>query len=341
MQLKPLPGRRWFAARGAALVLSAGLIGCGASGSGVEGEVGTYEPDAAGEFSGGSDASSSNGPDAQIDQSHVAVDIVTVTCSGGCADVQAVATGGQPPYSFVWNDGSTTASRHLCPTASQTYEVTVTDAGRGGESPRGPETAQATLAANALACLDGGASPASGDARDGGAGTLCVTNPSFEGTAQIDVADIVAPPWQTCDDLPDVLDGKVGGDTLQPSDGMTYLDLQYNPSASSVSESVGQELCAPLRAGETAYVKIDVARQTGAFGSFTVQFFGATTACKEDQLLGETAPVTNVGAWTTACVTLHAQSDATFLKLRLGGGQSTTLGLMGFIDNLRPVSSCP
>src|ERR1019366_5234485 len=79
MQLKPLPGRRWFAARGAALVLSAGLIGCGASG--------------------GSDASSSNGPDAQIDQSHVAVDIVTVTCSGGCADVQAVATGGQPPYS--------------------------------------------------------------------------------------------------------------------------------------------------------------------------------------------------------------------------------------------------
>jgi hypothetical protein len=128
---------------------------------------------------------------------------------------------------------------------------------------------------------------------------------------------------------------------------MTYLDLQYAPSQSSVSESVGQELCAPLRAGETAYVRIDVASQTAAaFGSFTVQFFGATTACKEEQLLGETAPVTNVGAWTTACVTLQAQSDATFLKLRLGGGQSAAgspMGLGGarFIDNLRPVSSCP
>jgi hypothetical protein len=340
MQLKALQRRR-VAARGAALVLSAGLIGCGSSGSGVDGEVGTYEPDAAGEFSGGSDASSANGPDVQIDQSHVAVDIVTVSCADGCADVQAVATGGQPPYSFAWNDGPTTPSRHLCPTANQTYEVTVTDAGRGGESPRGPETAQATLAANVLACADGGASPASGDAGDGGAGTLCVTNPSFEGTPQIDVTDIVAPPWQTCDDHPDVLDGKVGGVTLQPSDGMTYLDMQYAPAESSVSESVGQELCAPLRAGETAYVKIDVARQTIAFGSFTVQFFGATTACKEEQLLGETAPVTNASAWTTACVTLHAQTDATFLKLRLGDGQSTAGSMMGFVDNLRPVSSCP
>jgi hypothetical protein len=341
MRMLLLHGRRWFAARGAALVLSVGLIGCGSSGSGVEGEVGTYEPDAAGEFGGGSDAGSASGPDVQIDESHVAVAIVTLTCSGGCADVQAVATGGQPPYSFAWNDGSTSPSRHLCPTANQTYEVTVTDAGRVGEFPRGPETAQATLAANVLACLDGGAPQASGDAGDGGAEVLCVTNPSFEGTPQVDVADIVAPPWQTCDDLPDVLDGKVGGGTLQPSDGMTYLDLQYAPAESSVSESVGQELCAPFRAGETAYVKIDVARQTVAFGTFAVQFFGATTACKEEQLLGETAPVTNAGAWTTACVTLHAQTDATFLKLRLGGGQSTAGSMMGFIDNLRPVSSCP
>ncbi len=60
--------------------------------------------------------------------------IVTIACGEGCAEVEAVATGGQAPYTFTWEDGSTNPVRRICPSAMTEYEVTVTDAGvSGGE----------------------------------------------------------------------------------------------------------------------------------------------------------------------------------------------------------------
>src|ERR1700722_10815625 len=44
----------------------------------------------------GTDATASGAFDAHIEQNHMMVTIVTLTCAGRCADVEAVATGGQP-----------------------------------------------------------------------------------------------------------------------------------------------------------------------------------------------------------------------------------------------------
>jgi hypothetical protein len=323
-----LPGFAFF-------VLSAGTLaaqgGCGSNaGPGTSGEVGTYVD--GGESFVGGDGGISGALEAGIERNGIAVTFVTLSCAGDCADVEAVASGGHPPYRFAWDDASTNATRRVCPTSTTSYRVKVTDAGTAGELATPPETAEASLTADLLACPD------AGPGAEAGAGALCVMNPSFEGTAQIDVADVVAPPWHTCDPYPDLLDGTNGGIALLPSDGKTYVDMQYYPSESSVSESIGQPLCAPLRAGDTAHVAIDVAGQDS--DTFTVQFYGAATECQEDQLLGQTTPVTGGLAWTTECVTLQAQADVSFLKIRLGNAQ-TSLGVMGFIDNLRAVSSCP
>lgn len=112
-----------------------------------------------GAFTGGG-ASGSGALDAAIQENHVTVTIVTLNCAGDCADVEAVATGGHPPYSFGWDDGSTNAKRRVCPTSSTSFGVKVTDTGSTGEFARSPETVHVPLTARVLACLDGGASDA-------------------------------------------------------------------------------------------------------------------------------------------------------------------------------------
>src|SRR5580692_11766548 len=69
------------------------------------------------------DASRPGAFDAHIEQDHITVTFVTLTCTGPCADVVAVPTGGQAPYTFRWSDGSTSAARHVCPTSSTSYLV--------------------------------------------------------------------------------------------------------------------------------------------------------------------------------------------------------------------------
>jgi hypothetical protein len=94
------------------------------------------------------------------------VKFITLSCSDDCAEVEAVGTGGYPPYTFAWDDGSTSATRKVCPTSSTSYRVTVTDTGTSGEFSRGPETVQVSLPANVIACPDGGsnAGACNGDA---------------------------------------------------------------------------------------------------------------------------------------------------------------------------------
>src|SRR6185312_10835251 len=104
----------------------------------------------------GADATASGALDAHIEEKGVQVKFVTVDCSGPCADVRAVATGGNPPYSFAWEDHSTSPTRHLCPAASTSYSVTVTDTGTSGELATPPQTAKAPLTGEVLACPDAG-----------------------------------------------------------------------------------------------------------------------------------------------------------------------------------------
>jgi hypothetical protein len=84
--------------------------------------------------------------------------------------VQAVATGGTPPYSFVWDDGPTSAVRLVCPTPGASYHVDVTDTASTGEFNQNAQTVTVSLGSHAPACPDAGASDA-GSAIDGAAGT--------------------------------------------------------------------------------------------------------------------------------------------------------------------------
>jgi hypothetical protein len=129
-------------------------VACGSNGGGFSGEVGTYEPDA-GSF-GTSDATAAGTLDAHIEENHVVVSIVTLSCAGSCANVEAVATGGHPPYTFAWEDGSTNPARQVCPTANASYRVNVSDTGASGELARAMQTVQASFKADVLACPDGG-----------------------------------------------------------------------------------------------------------------------------------------------------------------------------------------
>jgi hypothetical protein len=103
----------------------------------------------------------------QIQQNDLAVTVVTVGCSGACADVEAVASGGTPPYTFAWDDGSSLAKRTLCPRSDTSYAVTATDTGTTGELGQAPQTARASVTADVIACPEGatdGGAPDGGDA---------------------------------------------------------------------------------------------------------------------------------------------------------------------------------
>jgi hypothetical protein len=72
------------------------------SGAKDGGEVTDSSPFAAG------DAAAIRQLDAYIEQDTVAVNVVTLSCTGDCATVQAVGLGGDPPYTYVWENGSPT-----------------------------------------------------------------------------------------------------------------------------------------------------------------------------------------------------------------------------------------
>src|SRR5688572_20132739 len=62
------------------------------------------------------DGGGSNAFTAHIEHHGAPVTIVAL-CTNDCAEVEAVASGGYRPYTFVWEDGSTNPVRRLCPTA--------------------------------------------------------------------------------------------------------------------------------------------------------------------------------------------------------------------------------
>jgi hypothetical protein len=143
---------------GAALLVAI-AAGCGTPGDGYSLPVGS--DDGGGAFI-GDDASVSGSLDAHIERNHVAVKIVTLSCAGDCATVEAVASGGQAPYTFRWDDGSVSASRTVCPKADARYHVDVSDTGSTGEFAHAPEMLVVPLTADVIGCpggtiTDGGA----------------------------------------------------------------------------------------------------------------------------------------------------------------------------------------
>ena len=125
---------------------------CGTSGgNGFVAEAGTHQAGAGGSF--GGDAGGTSPLEAHVERDHRPVTVVTLGCAG-CVDVDAVATGGSPPYAFTWEDGSTGPTRHLCPSSTTEYSVTVTDTATAGELGTPAATAHADLTADVTACPD-------------------------------------------------------------------------------------------------------------------------------------------------------------------------------------------
>src|SRR5580698_4749737 len=95
-----------------ALLLAVSVPGCGTKGGADYLDVGSDDGGPSFVLSG-----TDGGPgglDAYIENSsQVAVTFITLNCSGDCATVQAVGTGGYPPYTFAWENGSTTATRKV------------------------------------------------------------------------------------------------------------------------------------------------------------------------------------------------------------------------------------
>jgi hypothetical protein len=77
-----------------------------------------------------------------IEIAGVATEQVELSCETPCVFVKAVPRGGNGPYAFVWEDGSTAPERQLCPTASARHRVAVTDADPARNVSSGPATAE-------------------------------------------------------------------------------------------------------------------------------------------------------------------------------------------------------
>jgi hypothetical protein len=149
------------------------VAACGANAGGPSYALAVGSDDGGGGSFGGGAGPASGALDAAIQENHITVTFVTLSCSGACANVEAVASGGQPPYTFAWDDGPTQAARSICATSNTTYQVEVTDTGTSGEFVRPVASVKVRLAADVLACPDGGGP-------DAGAGTQVarVTVPS-------------------------------------------------------------------------------------------------------------------------------------------------------------------
>lgn len=155
------------------------------------------------------------------------IEIVTIACEDQCAEVIAVAHGGNPDYTFAWSDGATTAARRLCPDDDTTYRVTVTDTAIiDTEFPYAAQTARANVTANVIACADAGVD-AGQDAEVSDAGAVGECSGDLE---QDPTCDLIAP-GSACAglvtyDLPHPIEAGQGG----------CVALQAQPSLSLLAE---------------------------------------------------------------------------------------------------------
>ena len=280
--------------------------------------------------------------DAYIERGTVAVKLVTVSCAGDCATVQAVGTGGYPPYTFAWENGSTSAVRRVCPTADTDYSVRVTDSGGTGELPRPPQTAKASVTADVLACSDAGPRDAASavPSTDGCVGGFM--NPSVEGTPQTAAGGAWdAPGWTQC-----LLQGtaeaylanqSVGPTYPAPSAGKTYavIPIEGVP-ASGGGEGFSQELCAPAAAGASFRFDAMVAMPEPPGAELGLVVSTGVGVCDQSGPWLFNAPLTM--SWKTYCVTFAQATPAVTFTFSSNNPVDTALLL---VDNIVPVSSCP
>jgi hypothetical protein len=175
------------------------------------------------------------------------IEVITLTCDARCADVVAVASGGNPEYTYRWEDGSTDPHRRVCLDADAQLSVSATDTPIVTEEfSYAAKTVNADLTADVVECADAGPP----DPPDPPGGPLCVKNPSFEGHAPgigYGEAGSLADDWTVCSATPDVCPFGDPFCTLPATDGSAYLGFGWY---SLDVESAGGEFCSALEPGE-------------------------------------------------------------------------------------------
>lgn len=273
------------------------------------------------------------------DVDEVVLEVVTIACAGDCVTLRAVASGGVPPYTYAWEDGSVDATRTLCPEQASVYSVSATDTGYFDSEFKLPQVATQELSAQVLDCAADGGSPRSDE--------LCITNSSFEGVVTpSQLENIDAPPWNGCY-VGGIARVGIGDPTLwshqnwsfpEASDGETYATLA---AGSFGVGTVTQALCAPIRAGETRSFQVDLAsvecsEACSPTVDHLVEVVGGT-ACAENVVLWTSPELPT--EWRTYCVTITPTQDISNLAFRA----KTTLGglMQAAVDNIVPVEACP
>jgi hypothetical protein len=337
------------------------LVGCGGDGGGRGLRVGMNGPEGGGNAgvagidnpSGGA----SGGLDVmehalavEVQHESLAVELVTLRCAGECAEVEAVATGGHPPYTFAWDDGPTDAMRMLCSDATTTFGVAVTDTGIDTEElSYAARTERAEVTAAVLSCSDDGGVPEA---------ELCLENPSIEGTPGLPLlTPFDALGWDACVDLAGLHTGIADETTAQggvviypaPADGESYGTISQD-SGFGGRGVLAQTLCAPIPAGAEVSFEVSLARDpvdTPNGPSLVraemavLEVRGGSTLCSEEQSLWRSPPL--VPEWARYCVTFAPEQPIETLSFNVwGDGGELFLGAATLmIDNIRPVSGCP
>jgi hypothetical protein len=270
------------------------------------------------------------------------IEVITLACAGDCADIEAVAHGGNPPYAFAWEDGSKSAKRRVCLDESATLEVAATDTAITTEEfEYAAQTARSTISAVVLECTHVG---------DGGTSQGCLDNPSFEGLVTPDqFTAFDAKPWNACYAGGFITYAAIADAALwptqawnfpDPSDGNTYLALGQQ---GTLGGRAAQNLCTPLEAGRSLSFFVDLARATSDNASVeavsqSMQILGGTEECAEALELWRSPELTTT--WTTYCVTLtptETVASLAFRPLAAGGGGE----MEGLVDNIVVVDACP
>lgn len=297
-----------------------------------------------------SSASASGGRRALIaaiqNREGVTLDVVTVGCAGSCYEVVAVARGGYPPYSYQWEDGSSEAARTLCPAATGVFSVVAQDRGYSSEEfRREPETVEAKVTAEVLACPDAGpldaGIPPVADASTPDAGSeptppplrpLCIENGSFED-------DPNGAPWLSCP-----VDEPAAGYMftepatpfgVQPIDGARYVRLDATPVRGA---AISQKLCEPVVAGTRYYWSVSMALDDGSTEG-ALEIFLSKSPCGVDDGPGDFQLDAPQG-WGTSCSQWDAPRDADYVTVRAITLFSSPVTV--YVDQFQAVSpTCP
>lgn len=185
-------------------------------------------------------------------------------CAGVCTTLTATPNGGTAPYTYLWNPGNQTGQTiNVCPTATTTYTVVVTDAGSTTASTTALVTVNAsptvTITGNNPLCnnLQGSATAnPSGNpphtyswsngqttqtATGLGAGTYTCTVTDANGCTQTSTVTIVIPSALSANlsSNPTTCGNNTGDATANASGGTGPYSYSWNPSGQSTQTATG------------------------------------------------------------------------------------------------------